>query len=95
MEEPQPILARDDDLGVTAHGGRDRSDRLEDCVAIEDSDTGTRSAEAAGCPVLVVPSHVAVEDGPGRHVVPGFEAWDLGALRVLGDRADTWVDRLV
>jgi HAD superfamily hydrolase (TIGR01509 family) len=36
------------------------------CVAIEDSNTGARSAEAAGCTVLVVPNHVPVLPGPGR-----------------------------
>jgi HAD superfamily hydrolase (TIGR01509 family) len=37
-----------------------------DCVAIEDSPTGARSAEAAGCRVLVVPNHVPVPPGPAR-----------------------------
>jgi HAD superfamily hydrolase (TIGR01509 family) len=37
--------------------------RPEDCLAIEDSNTGTRSAEAAGCLVLAVPNHVPVEPG--------------------------------
>ena len=37
-----------------------------ECVAIEDSDTGTRSAEAAGCRVFVVPHHVDVPPGEGR-----------------------------
>ncbi len=37
-----------------------------DCVAIEDSPTGARSAEAAGCRVLVVPNHVPVPEGPSR-----------------------------
>ena len=37
-----------------------------ECVAIEDSNTGARSAEAAGCPVLVVENHVDVEPGPRR-----------------------------
>ncbi len=35
-------------------------------VAIEDSETGARSAEAAGCTVLVVAHHVPVQDGPRR-----------------------------
>jgi HAD superfamily hydrolase (TIGR01509 family) len=38
----------------------------EDCIAIEDSNTGAKSAEAAGCTVLVVPQHVPVLDGPRR-----------------------------
>ncbi len=35
-------------------------------VAIEDSPTGSASAEAAGCQVLVVPNHVAVPETAGR-----------------------------
>ena len=38
----------------------------EDCVAIEDSNTGATSAEAAGCQVLVVENHVEVAAGPRR-----------------------------
>jgi HAD superfamily hydrolase (TIGR01509 family) len=37
-----------------------------DCVAIEDSATGSASAEAAGCAVLVVPSEAPVPAGPRR-----------------------------
>ncbi|NMM89175.1 HAD family hydrolase [Rhodococcus sp. SRB_17] len=36
------------------------------CLAIEDSPTGTASATAAGCAVLVVPCEVDVATGPGR-----------------------------
>jgi HAD superfamily hydrolase (TIGR01509 family) len=35
------------------------------CVAIEDSPTGSRSAYAAGCAVVVVPNHVVVPLEPG------------------------------
>jgi HAD superfamily hydrolase (TIGR01509 family) len=35
-------------------------------LAIEDSNTGARSAEAAGCTVLVVPNHVPVLSGSRR-----------------------------
>jgi HAD superfamily hydrolase (TIGR01509 family) len=35
-------------------------------IAIEDSNTGARSAEAAGCCVLVVPNHVPVLPGGSR-----------------------------
>jgi HAD superfamily hydrolase (TIGR01509 family) len=35
-------------------------------LAIEDSNTGTRSAEAAGCTVVVVPNHVPVLEGERR-----------------------------
>lgn len=38
------------------------------CLAIEDSPTGAASAEAAGCPVLVVPGEVAVPRSAGRVV---------------------------
>lgn len=38
-------------------------------VAIEDSDTGARSAEQAGCRVVVVPNHVPVPAGRGRLLV--------------------------
>ncbi|QXN95774.1 HAD family phosphatase [Nocardia iowensis] len=37
-----------------------------DCVAVEDSPTGTRAARAAGCAVIVIPCEIAVPDGPGR-----------------------------
>jgi HAD superfamily hydrolase (TIGR01509 family) len=37
------------------------------CLAIEDSNTGAESAEAAGCTVLVVQNHVVV--GPGERRV--------------------------
>ncbi len=38
----------------------------QDCLAIEDSVTGTASAERAGCPVLVVPNDVEVPAGTRR-----------------------------
>jgi HAD superfamily hydrolase (TIGR01509 family) len=40
-----------------------------EAVAIEDSNTGARSAESAGCRVLVVPNHVPVLPGDRRVVV--------------------------
>jgi HAD superfamily hydrolase (TIGR01509 family) len=55
----------------------------EDTIAIEDSDTGARSAEQAGCRVLVVPNHVPVPPTAGRVFVDslhGLSAQDL--LRV-------------
>jgi beta-phosphoglucomutase-like phosphatase (HAD superfamily) len=36
------------------------------CLAVEDSQSGTEAAIAAGVAVLVVPSEVPVPDGPGR-----------------------------
>ena len=53
---PEPYLAAARDLDVLA----------SECLAIEDSETGTRSAVAAGCRVLVAPLHVSVAPGQGR-----------------------------
>ncbi|CAA9351999.1 MAG: hypothetical protein AVDCRST_MAG24-1857 [uncultured Nocardioidaceae bacterium] len=55
-----------------------------DCVAIEDSNPGATSAEAAGCRVLVIEAHVSVEPGPGRVFLPTLEGLtpaDLARLR--------------
>jgi HAD superfamily hydrolase (TIGR01509 family) len=52
-------------------------------MAIEDSPTGAASAEAAGCRVLVVPSHVPVPSGPQRifrDSLAGLRAHDLVQL---------------
>lgn len=55
-------------------------------VAIEDSPTGTASAVAAGCPVLVVPGpEVAVPPGPGRTfrtTLSGITPTDLATLLI-------------
>ncbi|TQS40464.1 HAD family hydrolase [Cryptosporangium phraense] len=53
---PEPYLRAASLLGLDAG----------DCVAIEDSVNGTASAEAAGCPVLVVPSEAPVPAGARR-----------------------------
>ena len=42
-------------------------------LAIEDSNTGTRSGVAAGCTVLVVPNHVPVLEGERRVFVDSLE----------------------
>jgi HAD superfamily hydrolase (TIGR01509 family) len=47
---PEPYLTAAAALGVAP----------TDCLAIEDSNTGARSAESAGCLVLVVENHVPV-----------------------------------
>ena len=55
-----------------------------DCLAIEDSNTGARSAAAAGCVVLVVPNHVPVLEGERRvfrETLVGLEASALADLR--------------
>jgi HAD superfamily hydrolase (TIGR01509 family) len=69
---PEPYLTAARQLGVPPG----------DCVAIEDSNTGTRSAEAAGCTVLVVPHQVPVLDGERRVIVESLadvRAADLGS----------------
>ena len=53
---PEPYLTAAAALGV----------RPEDCVAIEDSNTGAKSAVAAGCLVLCVPHHVPILEGERR-----------------------------
>jgi HAD superfamily hydrolase (TIGR01509 family) len=49
-------------------------------VAIEDSNTGARSAESAGCRVLVVPNHVPVLPGEHRVVVDTLEGLTAATL---------------
>ena len=44
------------------------------CIAIEDSVTGSTSAIAAGCPTIVVPSHVTVEERTGAMVLGALPA---------------------
>ena len=67
---PEPYLKAAAILGVDPAG----------TVAIEDSNTGARSAEAAGCTVLVVENHVPVLPGDRRVLVDtlaGMTADDL------------------
>jgi HAD superfamily hydrolase (TIGR01509 family) len=54
--DPAPYLVAMQRLGRPA----------AECLAVEDSPSGTEAAVAAGIPVLVVPSEVPVPDGPGR-----------------------------
>src|SRR3954454_17725204 len=77
---PEPYLTAAAALGVPPG----------DCVAIEDSNTGAKSAEAAGCLVLVVENHVPVLDGARRvfrDSLEGLTVEDLRALSVDGDRS--------
>jgi HAD superfamily hydrolase (TIGR01509 family) len=48
-----------------------------DCLAVEDSNTGAKSAEAAGCLVLVVENHVPVLRGGRRVFADTLEGIDL------------------
>jgi HAD superfamily hydrolase (TIGR01509 family) len=70
---PDPYLRAADLLGVP----------VEHCLAVEDSVTGTTSAEAAGCPVLVVPNDVAVPDGPRRRHVETLGTLGVSDLRTI------------
>lgn len=54
-----------------------------DCIAIEDSNTGATSAEAAGCTVITVENHVPLAAGPRRIAEPtlvGLTPQRLGEL---------------
>jgi HAD superfamily hydrolase (TIGR01509 family) len=55
------------------------------CVAIEDSNTGAKSAVAAGCTVLCVPNHVPILEGEGRLFVDTLEGLDTAGLTALVD----------
>ncbi|UGT62968.1 HAD family hydrolase [Nocardia asteroides] len=60
-----------------------------DCVAIEDSPTGSAAAAAAGCAVLVVPCEIAVPAAPGlvfRESLTGLSMADLSAALTSGER---------
>jgi HAD superfamily hydrolase (TIGR01509 family) len=55
----------------------------EHCVAVEDSPTGSASAAAAGCAVLVIPCEIPVPPAPGytfRDSLIGLTVADLDAL---------------
>jgi HAD superfamily hydrolase (TIGR01509 family) len=74
----------------------------EDCVAIEDSPTGIRSALAAGCRVVGVPNMKALVDAPGLTIVETLEGLAPNDLaRILAappvapeDQGRPWIDRL-
>ena len=70
---PEPYLTAAAALGVPP----------EECLAIEDSNTGAKSAEAAGCTVLVVENHVPVLDGPRRVFRDSLEGLSVEDLRDL------------
>jgi HAD superfamily hydrolase (TIGR01509 family) len=73
--EPTPYL-----LGATAGGAHPA-----DCVAIEDSPTGVRSALGAGCLVLGVPNVRDLDPEPRVTIVDSLEGVDLAALESLFD----------
>ena len=59
-----------------------------ECVAVEDSNTGARSAEAAGCTVLVVPNHVPVLPGDRRIFRDSLAELDHASIAALRDSVD-------
>ncbi len=72
---PEPYLRAAELLGIDP----------ADTLAIEDSPKGAASAAAAGCQVLVVPSHVPVPAGERRtlrETLVGVGARDLGGIGV-------------
>lgn len=71
---PEPYLTAAAALGLAP----------EDCLAIEDSNTGAKSAEAAGCLVLVVENHVPVLDGERRVFADTLEGIDLAGVWSTG-----------
>ena len=72
---PEPYLAAARALGV----------EVADCVAIEDSPTGVRSAVAAGVPTLAVPHVVPVPSMVGAVQVPSLRGLTPQDLRTLFD----------
>jgi HAD superfamily hydrolase (TIGR01509 family) len=70
---PDPYLAACRALGVDPAA----------CVAVEDTETGVASAEAAGCAVLAVPSLAPIEAAPGRTVLTGLVGVTTEQLRSL------------
>ncbi len=70
---PEPYLLAAAQLGVDA----------TDCIAIEDSDTGMRSAIGAGCHVIGVPNVVALHDLEGATFVGSLDELDLAVLSAV------------
>lgn len=68
---PEPYLVAAEKLSVEPRT----------CVAIEDSPTGIRSAEAAGMPTLGVKFLVDIEESPGRSRAKSLEQISLADLR--------------
>ena len=67
---PEPYLTAAAELGVEA----------AHCVAIEDSNTGAKSAAAAGCTVLCVPHHVPILEGERRIFAESLSGLDATKL---------------
>lgn len=70
---PEPYAAATRALGVS----------VGDCIAIEDSPTGVRSAVAAGVPTLAVPHLVPIPSIPGTVSVSSLAGLDAASLAGL------------
>ncbi|MEU8981525.1 HAD-IA family hydrolase [Streptomyces sp. NPDC048309] len=70
---PDPYLAASRALGVEPAA----------CVAVEDTQTGVSSAEAAGCAVLAVPSLAPIAPAAGRTVLASLEEVTTARLRAM------------
>ncbi|UFN44994.1 HAD family hydrolase [Nocardioides okcheonensis] len=70
---PEPYLTAAAELGVDPAA----------CVAIEDSNTGAKSAVAAGCTVVCVPHHVPILEGERRVFADTLVGVDTDALAAL------------
>lgn len=71
--EPDPYLLAAAKLGVDP----------SQCLAIEDSPTGTASACAAGCRTIGVAAHAPLEARPGLTVLPTLDGVTLDGLVAL------------
>ncbi|MFI2764196.1 HAD-IA family hydrolase [Streptomyces echinatus] len=81
--DPDPYLAACRALGVEPAA----------CVAVEDTETGVASAEAAGCAVLAVPSLAPIGAAPGRTVrdsLAGVTAQELSRMVAPELTVMTW-----
>ncbi len=76
---PEPYTTAAQRLGVDAR----------DCVAIEDSPTGIRSAVAAGCRVVAVPNVVEIAADPAYTIAPTLAGLDADALTALVRPSDS------
>jgi HAD superfamily hydrolase (TIGR01509 family) len=70
---PDPYLRAAELLGLSP----------QECLAVEDSVTGTAAAESAGCPVLVVPNDVEVPGGARRRHVSSLADLHVADLRLI------------
>ena len=77
---PEPYLAAARALSVSPR----------DCVALEDSPTGLRSATAAGCHVIVIPHIVEVPPSRGHRQVGSLTELSVDTLIAAEPAAATW-----